>query len=95
MALKCLNDSTKLPIEFKKITIHFLFDIKFDLTRKVIYVGGGHQTHILPSISNSNIISRDSVRIMFLIAVLNDLDVKMCDISIAYLNAETRELYGS
>ncbi|GFH48968.1 hypothetical protein CTEN210_05444 [Chaetoceros tenuissimus] len=28
---------------------------------------------------------------MFLIAALNDLDIKMCDIGNAYLNAETRE----
>ena len=28
---------------------------------------------------------------MFLVAALNNLDVKMCDIRSAYLNAETRE----
>ena len=28
---------------------------------------------------------------MFLIAALNDLDIMMCDIGNAYLNAETRE----
>ena len=28
---------------------------------------------------------------MFLVAALNNLDVKMCDIGNAYLNAETRE----
>ena len=28
---------------------------------------------------------------MFLIAALNGLDIKMCDIGNAYLNAETRE----
>ena len=28
---------------------------------------------------------------MFLIAALNDLDIKMCDIGNAYLNVETRE----
>ena len=28
---------------------------------------------------------------MFLVSALNDLDVKMCDIGNAYLNAETRE----
>jgi hypothetical protein len=39
----------------------------------------------------SSVVSRDSVRIMFLIAALNDLNIKMCDIGNAYLNAETRE----
>ena len=33
----------------------------------------------------------DFVRIMFLVAALNDLNIKMCDIGNAYLNAETRE----
>ena len=28
---------------------------------------------------------------MFLVAALNDLDIKMCDIKNAYLNDETRE----
>ena len=41
--------------------------------------------------SYSSVVSRDLVRIMFLIAVLNDLNIKMCDIVNAYLNTETRE----
>jgi hypothetical protein len=44
----------------------------------------GHQTY-------SSVVSRDSVRIAFLIAALNDLEVSACDISGAYLNAETKE----
>ena len=91
VAFKFLDDGTSLPIGFKKITCHLIFDVKFDLTRKARYVGGGHLTKVSPSLSYSSVVSRDSVRIMFLIAALNDLDVKMCDIGNAYLNAETRE----
>ena len=36
----------------------------------------------------SSVVSRDSVRIMFLIAALNDLDLRMCDIGNVY-QAET------
>ena len=43
------------------------------------------------SLSYSSVVLRDSVRIMFLAAALNDIDIKMCDIGNAYLNAETRE----
>ena len=91
IAFKFLDDGTKLPIGFKKITCHLIFDVKFDLTRKARYVGGGHLTKVSPSLSYSSVVSRDSIRIMFLIAALNDLDIKMCDIGNAYLNAETRE----
>ena len=91
VAFKFLDDGTKMPIGFKKITCHLIFDVKFDLTRKAGYVGGGHLTQVSPSLSYSNVVSRESVRIMFLVAALNDLDIKMCDIGNAYLNAETRE----
>ena len=91
IAFKFLDDGTKVPIGFKKITCHLVFDIKFDLTRKARYVGGGHLTSVPASMTYSSVVSRDSVRIMFLIAALNDLDIKMCDIGNAYLNAETRE----
>ena len=91
VAFKFLDDGTKVPIGFKKITCHLVFDIKFDLTRKARYVGGGHLTSVPACMTYSSVVSRDSVRIMFLIAALNDLDIKMCDIGNAYLNAETRE----
>ena len=91
VAFKFLDDGTKMPLGFKEITCHMIYDVKFDLTRKARYVGGGHLTKVSPSMSYSSVVSRDSVRIMFLIAALNDLDIEMCDIGNAYLNAETRE----
>ena len=91
VAFRFLDDGSRVPIGFKKITCHLIFDIKFDLTRKARYVGGGHLTSVPASMTYSSVVSRDSVRIMFLIAALNDLDIKMCDIGNAYLNAETRE----
>ena len=39
----------------------------------------------------SSVVSRFSIRIAFLIAALNDLDILACDISNAYLNAPCRE----
>jgi len=43
------------------------------------------------SITYSSVVSRESVKIAFLIAALNDLDIMSCDIGNAYLNAPCRE----
>ena len=87
IAFKFLDDGTKMLIGFKKITCHLIFDVKFDLTRKARYVGGGHLTQVSPSLSYSSVVSRDSsVRILFLIPALNSLDINMCDIGNVYLN---------
>ena len=39
----------------------------------------------------SSVVSRESVRIAFTVAALNDLDVLVADIGNAYLNADCRE----
>jgi hypothetical protein len=39
----------------------------------------------------SSVVSRDSVRLAFLIAALNGLDLQACDVGNAYLNAPCRE----
>ncbi len=43
------------------------------------------------SITYSSVVARDSVRLAFLIAPLNDLDILAANIGNAYLNAPTRE----
>ncbi len=43
------------------------------------------------SLTYSSVVSRESVKIAFLIAALNDLDIMTCDIGNAYLNANYRE----
>ena len=78
--IKFINDGRNLPIGFKRIICHLIFDVKFDLTRKSRYVGSGHFMQMPASMSYSGIVSRDSVRIILLIAALNDLDINMCDI---------------
>jgi hypothetical protein len=62
-----------------------------DLTRKARFVAGGHTTETPTSLTYSSVVSRDSVRIAFLMAALNDVDVMSCDISNTYLNAPCRE----
>jgi len=68
-----------------------IFDVKMDFTRKARYVAGGHMTDPPTTITYSSVVSRDSVRIAFMIAALNDIDILACDIGNAYLNASPRE----
>eukprot|EP00957_Ditylum_brightwellii_P193879 14764817-Ditylum_brightwellii.AAC.1 len=62
-----------------------------DFTRKARFVANGAKTEAPASITYSSVVSRDSVKLAFLIAALNDLDVLACDIGNAYLNAPCRE----
>ena len=78
-------------IGFQEIRCHVIFDVKIDFTRKARFVAGGHTTDTPASITYSSVVSRDSVRLAFLVAGLNDLDVLAGDVTNAYLNAPCRE----
>jgi hypothetical protein len=60
-------------------------------TRKARFVAGGHMTPPPSSMTYSTVVTRESVRIAFLLATLNGLEVQAADISNAYLNAPCRE----
>jgi len=82
----------KPPNFHKFIECHMVFDIKIgDLTRKARFVAGGHKSDPPKDSTYSSVISRDSIRIAFLIAALNDLDILAADVQNAYLNASTKE----
>ena len=68
-----------------------IFDVQMDLTQKARLVAGGHLIEPPASITFSSVVSRDSVRLAFLIAALNDLEVTACDVGNAYLNASCRK----
>jgi hypothetical protein len=65
--------------------------VKMDFTRKCREVANGAKTEAPASITYSSVVSRDSVRLAFLIAEMNDLDIMACDVGNAYLNAPCRE----
>jgi hypothetical protein len=91
IAFKLLGDDDRVPIGYKEITCHLIFEVKFDLRRKARYVAGGHLTDPPASMTYCSVVSRESVRIAFLLAALNDLDILAGDIQNAYLNAPTKE----
>jgi hypothetical protein len=78
-------------VAFQEIKCHMIFDVKMDLTRKARFVAGVHMTEAPASITYSSVVSRDGVRIAFLIAALNDIKILACDVGNAYLNVPCRE----
>ncbi len=86
-----LSEDEQVPIGYKKIPCHIIFDVKMDFTRKAHFIAGGHKTDPPTSITYSSVVSRDSVRIAFLLAALNDLDVMMANVGNAYINADICE----
>jgi hypothetical protein len=87
-----VRDDGKVPIGFKEISCHLIFDVKSDtLARKARFVAGGHRTDPPKDSTYSSVVSRDSVRLFFLLAALNDVDVLACDVQNAYINATTKE----
>ena len=62
-----------------------------DFTGKTRFVANGFTIEAPFSLCYSSVVSRDSVRLTFLIAALNELDVFVCNIGNAYLNAPCQE----
>ena len=88
-----LIDEGEAPIPgSKKINYHFVFDVKHDLVRKARLVAGGHLNKNVPSyLSYSSVILKETVRLCFMVAALNGLEILVGDIGNAYLNAKPRE----
>jgi len=90
-AFEILDTEEVVPVGYTKITCHLIFDIKMDFTRKARFVAGGHLTAPPKESVYSSVVSRESVRIFFLLCALNNLDCLSCDVQNAYLNAGTKE----
>ena len=76
---------------YQEIRCHIVFDVKIDFWRKACFVAGGHMTDTPNTLTYSSVVSRDSVKVAFLVAALNDINIMACDIGNAYLNAPCQE----
>ena len=61
------------------------------MTRKARYVAQGFRNDPPPGMSYAGVVSRDSVRLGFLLAALNGLEILAGDVQNAFINAETPE----
>ena len=86
-----LDEVKKKLVGFQRIRCHLILDIKIDFTWKALFVAGGHVTDPPECLTYSSVVSRKTVRIAFLLAALNDLDICAADVGNAYLNTDCAE----
>ena len=79
------------PSGFKKIRIHFVFDVKHDGRHKARLVADGHLTDIPVDSVYSGVVSLRGIRLILFLAELNQIPVWGADIGNAYLEAMTKE----
>ena len=90
-ALKILEDDEDVPVGYQLIELMTVFDVKMDLTRKARICARGDQTDPPMSVTYASVVTRESIRLAFVIAALNGLNVLSADVSGAYLNAKCAE----
>ena len=87
VAFKILAEGQPAPRGWHKVTGHLVWDVKMDFTHKARWVLDGHKTLDAEGSTYAGVVSRESIRIVFLYAALNGLDVFSADIHNAYLQA--------
>jgi len=86
------RDDDVVPVGYEEIGLHMIFDVKIgDLQRKARLVANGNTTELPTESTFSTVVTRESVRIFFLLAALNDVEVLSADIQNAYISAPTKE----
>ena len=72
---------------------HLIFNVKLgeNFRRKARYVAEGYKAKTPSSVTYSSVVKRDSIRILLLIAALNELDVKGANVKNALLTAPYKE----
>ena len=80
-------------VGYTQITGHIVFDVKLgeNFRRKARFCADGHKTGAPASVTYSTVVARDSVRILLLIAALNDLDLLGADVQNAFLTAPNKD----
>jgi len=79
------------PEGYKKIQVHFVFDVKHDGRHKARLVAGGHLTDVPLDSVYSGVVSLRSLRMVIFLAELNGLELYAADVGNAYLEAKTKE----
>ena len=89
VAFEILEEGQMAPPGWNKASRHLIWDVKMDFTRKAVL--DGHKTPDPVGSTFAGVVSRESVRIAFTYAALNDLQVFVADIGNAYLQAPSSQ----
>ena len=87
VAFKLLKMGETPEDHYEFVCFHMVYDIKMHFTRKACLVAEGHNTPYPMVSTYAGFVIRESVRIAFTHAALNDLEIFAADISSAYLQA--------
>jgi hypothetical protein len=88
---RVLEDDEPMPPGYKRIPCHCIYDVKFDGRRKCRLVAGGHMTDPPKEDIYSGVVSMEAVRLGFILARMNGLQVCAGDVGNAFLYGKTRE----
>jgi hypothetical protein len=88
---RSLAKGERMPTEYTKIPYHIVFDVKFDLRHKARLVAGGNHTEPPKEDIYSGVVGMETIRLGFLLASMNGLDVCAADIGNAFLYGRTKE----
>ena len=81
----------KMPSDYTRINVHFIYAIKHDGRHKARLVAGGHLTKVPHDSIYSGVVSLKGIRIVIFLGQLNNLNIFSTDIGNAYLEAKTKE----
>ena len=79
------------PKGYQHVPLHMCFAVKWDSRHKARLVAGGNWTDPDGAEVYSGVVTTEAVRIGLLIAVANDMDVRVGDVGNAYLHSYTKE----
>ena len=80
------------PEGYKKIRVHFIYDVKYDGRHRARLVADGHLTDLPTESVYSGVVSLRGLRMFLFISELNGLIVWATDVGSAYLEAFTNEM---
>ena len=86
-----LGKNAEPPPGYKKIRVHFVYDVKHDLRYKARLVADGHLTEPDNEQVYAGVVSLKSMRTAILIGEMNGFETMVGDIGNAYLEARTKE----
>lgn len=85
------NSKAKAPSGYKRIRVHFIFDVKHDGRHRARLVADGHLTEVPVESVYSGVVSLRGFRLVVFLAELNGMETWATDVTCAYLEAYTTE----